>query len=168
MPLPATKTELLEALEQAYVKLSSEFEAVSPTHERKPQIEGDISCCDLVAYQVGWARLLMGWEQTELSGNTPEMPAEGFKWNQLGALAQYFYHENSEKLLSQLRGEFSKTYKDLVTWIESLTDQELFRPQQRNWTGEKWTLVKWIQVNTIAPYRSARTKIRRWKKVNEI
>ncbi|MFV0414860.1 MAG: ClbS/DfsB family four-helix bundle protein, partial [Chthoniobacterales bacterium] len=40
------------------------------------------------------------------------------------------------------------------------TDQELFESKQRIWAGEKWAVVKWIQVNTIAPYCSARTKLR--------
>jgi hypothetical protein len=70
--------------------------------------------------------------------------------------------------LKELRVEFNEIYKELVTWIESLTEQEIFEPHQRGWTGDKWAIAKWVQVNSIAPYRSARTKIRRWKKENEI
>jgi hypothetical protein len=168
MPLPTTKAELIENLSQAYTKLDSEFDAVNSEYEKQKDIEGHLSCCDIVSYQIGWAKLLMGWDQQELKGETPQMPAKGFKWNQLGELAQSFYVSDSEKSLSQLRKEFYKSYQQLITWIESLTLEEIFELHQRKWTGDKWAIVKWVQVNTIAPYRSARTKVRRWKKENKL
>ncbi len=164
MPLPTTKAELLQNLRQAYEKLDAEFDAVSSSHERVKGIEGNVSCCDIIAYQIGWATLLLGWDKQEQEGKLPAMPAPGFKWNQLGELAQSFYESESEKTLDQLRSEFSDVYHALVHWIDSLAERELFRPNQRQWTGEKWAMVKWIQINTVAPYRSARTKVRRWKK----
>ena len=164
MPMPTTRAEVLHNLRQAYEKLDAELDVVDPERERECGIEGDISCCDVVAYQIGWANLLMGWDRKEQEGTPPVMPAEGFKWNQLGELAQSFYRRESDKTLGELRREFRGVFGALVGWIESLTDQELFVPHQRQWTGEKWAMAKWIQVNTIAPYSSARTKIRRWKK----
>jgi len=83
-------------------------------------------------------------------------------------LAQSFYDNASSKNLQQLRAEFKTLLNDLTLWIESLCDDELFKLNQRQWAGDKWPLVKWIQVNTIAPYRSARTKVRRWKKYNKL
>lgn len=52
----------------------------------------------------------------------------------------------------------------LSAWIDSLTEAELPEPHQRQWTGEKWAIVIWIQVNTISPYKFARTKVSRWKR----
>ncbi|NOX51177.1 MAG: ClbS/DfsB family four-helix bundle protein, partial [Gammaproteobacteria bacterium] len=141
MPLPTTKIELLESLSQAYEKLDSEFDAVDSSNERVRGIEGNISSCDIVAYQIGWANLLIGWEQQELEGKTPIMPSKGFKWNQLGILGQSFYNRNTKKSLLQLRTEFKESYRKLVQWVESLTEQELFEPYQRNWTGNKWAMV---------------------------
>ena len=168
MPLPTTKSELLVNLHQAYTRLDSEFDVVSKELENLREIDGSLSCCDVLSYQIGWANLLIGWEQQELDGKTPAMPAEGFKWNQLGELALSFYSQSSTKSLSELRLDFNETYMNLVSWIESLSEEELFKPHQRKWTGDKWAIVKWIQVNTIAPYSSARTKVRRWKKDNEM
>ena len=145
MPLPTSKTELLQNLKQAYVKLDTEFDAVGSEHERLKMIEGEISCCDVVAYQIGWSNLLRGWDRQEERGESPIMPAERFKWNQLGELAQFFYQSNSEKKLDQLRREFHETFQALLSWIESLTEEEIFQPHQRQWTGEKWAMVKWIQ-----------------------
>lgn len=168
MPLPSTKEELLRNLNQAYEKLDAEFTVVDKGKERVNGIEGNISCCDIIAYQIGWARLLMGWEKQEMKGQNPEMPAPGFKWSQLSELAQVFYRKESNKSLHRLRNEFKEVHLELSSWINSLTEQELYQLHHRKWTGDKWPMIKWIQVNTIAPYRSARTKVRRWKKENEI
>ena len=164
MPLPKTKQELLINLKKSYEKLDAEFDAVTTCNERMTDIEGNISCCDVVAYQIGWGKLLMSWENNELNGKLVQMPCESFKWNQLGELAQHFYQQSRHLSLSQLRVDFNNVYQQLVDWITNLSTEELFTPQQRNWTGEKWSMVKWIQINTIAPYQSARTKVRRWKR----
>jgi hypothetical protein len=97
----------------------------------------------------------------------PEMPARDYKWNQLGSLAQSFYKRESGKSLTRLREEFKVIVQEINGWIGSLNEQELLQPHHRKWTGDKWSMVKWIQVNTVAPYRSARTKIRRWKRDSE-
>lgn len=165
MPLPSTKAEFLTSLRKAYEKLDAELADIGPERERDAGMEGDISCCDLIAYQIGWGRLLMSWEAEEKAGQKPVMPTEGYKWNQLGPLARTFYAEAENKSLGDLRKEFSELFGELCRWIESLSEKELLVPHQRKWTGEKWPMMKWVQVNTVAPYGSARAKIRRWKRL---
>jgi len=99
MPIPTTKLEFVKTLKTAYHNLDAEFDAVNSLKENDKGIEGNISCCDVVAYQIGWADLLLGWEQKEKDGKEPEMPAKGFKWNQLGELAQSFYKKSSGQSL---------------------------------------------------------------------
>lgn len=123
---------------------------------------------DIIAYQIGWGKLLLSWDADEQAGNTPIMPAEGFKWNQLGELAQSFYQTHHVDSMVQLRSEFAQLYQQLTDWINGLSEQALFEPLVRHWTGEKWAMVKWIQINTIAPYQSARTKVRRWKRQHQL
>ncbi len=164
MPLPDTKAVLLANLRSAYQKLDAEFDAVNLENERKGEIGDGISCCDVIAYQLGWGKLLMGWEKIELSGQLAEMPAPGFKWNQLSELAKLFYREHENRSLQDLRQEFFDLYQSLMEWINTLSEKQLFEPRQCQWTGDKWARVKWIQINTIAPYQSARTKVRRWKR----
>lgn len=168
MPLPTNKNELLEKLHQAYSKLDAEFDIINTTQSKQKAIEGGISCCDIVAYQIGWGNLLLSWERAEQDGQIPNMPAKGFKWNQLGALADSFYLHYKDHSLQELRDAFKQLYKALSNWIKQLSDDELFKPLSRQWTGEKWAMVKWIQINTIAPYQSARSKVRRWKREHNI
>ena len=54
--------------------------------------------------------------------------------------------------------------------ITSISNAELFRPHQRIWADEAtktavWEVYKFIHVNTVAPFGTFRTKIRKWKKL---
>lgn len=165
--LPSSKAELLAKFKDAYKSLHAELYELSEIESRVSQLEGGISICDLLAYQIGWGKLLLGWEQAEQNGERPAMPAKGYKWNQLGALASLFYQTYHPYSFEQLRIEFDKLAHDLIQMIDNMREEELCLLKQRQWAGEKWPLVKWIQVNTIAPYSAARKKIRQWKKRND-
>lgn len=166
MPLPINKRELLNSLQAAYSKLVEEAAGIPSGLERDPGVEGGISPCDLIAYQIGWGRLLLSWDDIETQGEIAEMPAPGFKWNQLGLLADSFYEEQHDQTLEQLLGKFGALVGQIRLHIESNSEETLFGVGKRHWAGQKWPLAKWIQVNTVAPYESARTKLRKWKKSN--
>ncbi len=166
MPLPTNKNQLLGSLRAAYSKLVEEAAAVPSDMERRPELEGGISPCDLIAYQIGWGKLLLSWDELEARGETVEMPAPGFKWNQLGLLAKSFYQEQNTQTLKQLLAQFEALEERIRTFIESSSEDALFGIGKRQWAGQKWPLAKWIQVNTVAPYGRACAKLRKWKKSN--
>ena len=168
MPLAESKVELLGQLEKAYRLLNGEFDGMREKDAKIKGIEWKegtmVSCCDVMAYQIGWGELLLGWEACEKKGQKVCMPREGYKWNELGRLAELFYLEKKGKSLKVLRKEWDQVYSQIRRWIESLDEQEVFEVGMRQWTGEKWVMAKWVQVNTIGPYKSARTKVRRFKR----
>ncbi|MCP8609726.1 ClbS/DfsB family four-helix bundle protein, partial [Acinetobacter baumannii] len=52
----------------------------------------------------------------------------------------------------------------------SLSDEELFKPHMRKWADDAtktavWEVYKFIHVNTVAPFKTFRNKIRKWKKI---
>ncbi|WP_434752188.1 ClbS/DfsB family four-helix bundle protein [Paenibacillus amylolyticus] len=95
-----------------------------------------------------------------------KMPSSEYKWNQLGALNASFYETYSEYSLDELRAMFRETEQQWQQWLETLTYQELFAQGARQWTVTKsgWPMVKWIQINSVAPFKTFRTQIRKWKK----
>lgn len=164
MPLPTSQQELLSRFDTAYAKLRDEITRVPEELSRAPQLDGGLCLCDLMAYQIGWGRLLLQWDAQERSGQPVEMPAPGFKWNQLGALANSFYLQFQDDSPAQLLLQLDALASDLRAFMVSSTEQQLFGVGQRQWAGAKWPVVKWLQVNTIAPYNSARAKLRKWQK----
>lgn len=53
--------------------------------------------------------------------------------------------------------------------INSLTGAKLFLSHQQEWADEAtktvdWEMAKFIHINTVAPFSSFKTQIRKWKK----
>ena len=64
----------------------SEFEGVPDDGWDRLDDGVDRTPRQMIAYQVGWMELLLGWERDEQAGKDVVTPAPGFKWNQLGGL----------------------------------------------------------------------------------
>ena len=81
---------------------------------------------------------------------------------------QSFYQEYGNYSLAKQKELLTQLVEELCHWVESLSDTELFESEQRNWatTKAKWPIWKWVHINTVAPFTNFRTKIRKWKKLN--
>ncbi|MBY0118095.1 ClbS/DfsB family four-helix bundle protein [Paenibacillus sp. FSL L8-0435] len=164
--LYASKKELSETIRRTYVLFEGEFNDIHNSDKDK-WVEGvDKTPAQMIAYQLGWMNLVMDWERKEQLGHECHMPAPGYKWNQLGPLNESFYEKYSGYTLEELRSLFRETEQQWQNWINSLSEEELFVQGMRQWTGTKpgWAMVKWIQINSVAPFKSFRTRIRKWKK----
>lgn len=164
MAIPQSKAELLAALTTEYQKLEAELVSIPEKMTRERTVTGDISVCDIAAYQAGWGKLLIHWYDTGKKGEMPVLPAEGYKWNQLGELAKHFYKTAEKEKYSDLLKQFGAMVIRVRQIIEENSDKQLYQLNTYNWTGDKWPLGRWINVNSSSPYKSARAKIRSWKK----
>lgn len=98
------------------------------------------------------------------------MPTEGYRWNDLGKLYKSFYEQYKNYSLEELIKEFNFLIKMYNEWIEELSEEELFIQGYRKWTGDKsnWPIARWIHINSVAPFKSFRTKIRKWKRLRAL
>ncbi|MDD7464653.1 MAG: ClbS/DfsB family four-helix bundle protein [Actinomycetaceae bacterium] len=122
----------------------------------------------MIAYQLGWMELLLGWERGEQAGRAVVTPAPGFKWNQLGGLYESFYQHWERATPTELIDAFGRLLGEVVHMVGNFTDAELFGAKQRAWassTPSAWPVWKWVHINTVAPFTTFRTKIRKWKKL---
>lgn len=121
---------------------------------------GKVSVAELIAYQIGWGKCLIRWYETGIQGEQPAMPGEGFlKWNYV-AIAKHFY----QKFLYDASSQQLEVFREVVSLITGIVQKE-----QRtgnldligiwSWctlpSGKRWPLSKWIQVNTVSPYKRA-------------
>ena len=168
MAIPKNKTELLKILKTEYKKLLDEFKNIPIEKTRTKTLENDISICDLISYQIGWGTLLIDWYKKGLKNQLPIMPMEGYKWNQLGSLSKKFYSDYKNFTFYELLVLFDKTVNEIVQIIKSESNKNLYTQGIYKWTGAnpRWPLGRWINVNTSSPYKSARAKIKKWKKNN--
>ena len=163
MTVPQSKDELLDAINDTYAKLAADLARVPPSQAREASLPGHkadtmMSPADLVAYLIGWNRLVLSWFEQRSNGQEPEFPASGFTWNQLGELAQKFYRDYETLSWSELLTAFAQAKADIAELVESMSNDELYGSP---WYG-KYTAGRMIQFNTSSPYANARRRIRSW------
>lgn len=165
MAIPTSKAELVNAIRANYFKLRTDLDGVPEALSREPTLEGHakgtfMSVRDLVAYLVGWGELVLKWHAGRSAGQQVDFPETGYKWNELGRLAQKFYADYADLSYPALLDRFAATKDRILAVIEETGNDELY--------GKPWyethTLGRMIQFNTASPFDNARKRLRRWKK----
>ncbi len=163
MAVPASKAELIAAVEKTYAKLALDLDRVPVELARVAELDGHVkgtkmSPADLVAYLVGWNEQVLTWHRRRAAGLPDEFPAAGIKWNELGLLATRFHVEHADDDWESLRAQLDSAKEKIVTLISGYRDEELYGSP---WYG-KWTMGRMISFNTSSPYANARGRIRAW------
>ncbi|MBT1164199.1 ClbS/DfsB family four-helix bundle protein [Bifidobacterium felsineum] len=166
----ANKEELKAEIKKSFEKYISEFDNIPESLKDKRADSVDRTPAENLAYQVGWTTLVLKWEEDERNGLPVHTPSDDFKWNQLGELYQWFNDEYAHLSLDVLKAQLEENVNSLYALIGSMSEEELFTPHMRKWADEAtktavWEVYKFIHVNTVAPFGTFRTKIRKWKKI---
>ena len=165
------KEELKSEIKKTYEKYILEFDSIPEDFKDKRCEEVDRTPAENLAYQMGWTTSVLKWEGDERAEIEVKMPTEKFKWNQLGELYQWFTDTYAHLSLRELKNMLDKNIEDIYKMIDGMTEEELFKPHKRKWADEATKtavceVYKFIHVNTVAPFGTFRTKIRKWKKVS--
>ena len=92
-------------------------------------------------------------------------------------------YKNKEALITEIKATadlFIKEFEGLdeadkdarnsyLEWLGGFSEDELFKTGGRKWavsTSSAWPIWKWVHINTVAPSKSFRGKIRKWKKLH--
>jgi hypothetical protein len=167
--IPKNKAELQQAITVAFDKLLTDYSTIPAEISRETGVVGNvkgssISVSDTVAYLIGWGKLVLKWYDLKSKNQPVDFPETGYKWNELGLLAQSFQLQYQEWPYEKLLEEFKVTTANILALIASLDDQTLYGEP---WF-EKYTLGKMIQFNTSSPMMNMRAKVRKFKKINSI
>lgn len=164
------KEELKAEIEKSYKKYILEFDSIPEALKDKNVVDVDRTPAENLAYQVGWTTLLLKWEKDEKNGVLVKTPSDKFKWNQLGELYKWFTDTYGKLSLEELKDRLEENINSIYKMIDLMSAEELFNPHMRKWADEAtktatWEVYKFIHVNTVAPFGTFRTKIRKWKKL---
>ncbi len=159
------KDELKLAINSIFPKLMADYRSIPESKVRKVGVEGNVKCTiisvsDTVAYLIGWGKLVLKWQCLKSQNQHVDFPATGYKWNQLGLLAESFYEEYRDWKYGDLLVELESTINEILLLISSLSDHELYGVA---WY-KQWTLGRMIQFNTSSPMKNMRTKVRRFSR----
>ncbi|WP_417886792.1 ClbS/DfsB family four-helix bundle protein [Zunongwangia sp.] len=166
MPVPTNKTELILAIKDSYAKLRNELTTIPLELINEKQLDGHVkgtlmSVSDLVAYLLGWGELVLKWDEKINKKEPFSFPETGYKWNELGKLAQKFYFDYPAIDYSKRLDRLDETVESILQLLYNTSNEELYH---KAWYG-KWRKGKMIQLNTYSPYKNARTRVRKWKKM---
>lgn len=169
MAVPKDKDELLKAIIESYKKLTTELSIIPANLTETKELAGHakdtlMSINNLVAYLVGWGQLVLKWNEQKSKGLNVDFPETGFKWNELGILAQKFYKDYESDDFNTLNIKLEHTTNTILKLIESKSNTELY---ETAWY-DKWSLGKMIQLNTSSPFKNAKDRIRKWKKIKQL
>lgn len=160
MPKPATKKELLDAAQKEYAALENFIATYTYEELTAPGALGDWSVKDVLAHLFEWQNLLFGWYNTGLRGETPAVPAVGYKWNDMPLLNQHIQQKYSDATLDDVIQTFRASHTRTMEFIASLSEADLFTPGKYPWMNRN-TLAAYCNSCAGAHYRWARTDMRR-------
>jgi hypothetical protein len=169
MAIPSNKEELIIAIQKDYKKLEAELASILTDLSFQKELEAHtkgqlMSVHDLIAYLLGWGQLLIKWNKRKSANLPVDFPETGYKWNQLGQLAQKFYDDYQEVDFASLQSLLNSTVKQILDIVKNKSNHELYEVL---WY-ETYSLGRMIQLNTTSPYKNAHARIRKWKKSKQI
>ncbi len=162
---------LSKAIYQEYVALMNIIKPLSHAMRTAQIITGGdmVSASDIVAYQIGWGKLLLNWYNSGIAHKMPTMPGDGFTTWDYAAIAQHFYIKYHYDDSAQQDAVFAEVVQNILNMVEAeYSSGNLDKLGVWHWctlkSGRQWPLSKWVQVNTIAPYKRAQKLIRSYIK----
>ena len=167
MPRPTSKTDLLAAIEYERHALKTQLESLTPEQMIEPGVVGEWSVKDVLAHLIAWEQMVLNWHAAGLRGETPELPAPGFKWNQTPALNQQIFEQHRDRPLNEILDKFQASHEEILGVIQGFSNEVLFTAGQFAWT-QKNTLGTYFVSATSSHYLWARKEIRKGLKNHNI
>jgi len=159
MPRPKTKAQILSESQREHDALEDLLATMSPEQMTQPGLVGPWSASDVLAHLTEWEQMVLGWCAAGLRGETPALPAEGYKWSQLPALNQRIYEKHRDRPLADVLESYRASYDQVMSLVESLSEEDLFTPGRYAWAKTN-ALASYIASCTSSHYRWARTELR--------
>src|SRR3990172_7094039 len=162
------KREMLIEIQLERNALDDTLALLTPRQMTKAGVtRGGWSVKDILAHLVEWQRMNLHWYAAGQRGEKPAMPAPGFTLRELPRLNQMIYRKHHGRSLRAVMRDFRSCHKRVVELIKSLPDADLVTLNRFSWTGPSWTLSDYLRASTAAHDLWARTRIRRWWRIQQ-
>ncbi len=160
MARPTNKASLLAAGEKEYQALEQLLATLTPQQMTQTSAPGEWSVKDILAHLYEWQRMVAGWYAAGQRGETPAVPAEGYKWNQIPALNQAIYEKYRHWPLEDVLSHWRASHQQTQAAIAALSEEELFTPGRYAWANQN-ALGAYFVSCTSSHYLWARNETRK-------
>ena len=126
MPAATSKTDLIAITAKEYDKLFKLLDGLSGDEAIWPGPEDGLSIRDIIAHRAHWIGLYLSWYEDGLAGLDVQVPAPGYKWNQLKAYNARIYESAGRYGWDKIFACFCDKHQRLMRHIEALDDEDLY------------------------------------------
>lgn len=148
-----SKDELRALTQNEFAKLTKLLDTLDESKADFQSSDG-VSVKQVIGHRVHWLDLFFGWYEEGLTGEEVEIPAPGYKWNQLKPYNAKVYEAAAAKSWVSVRSDLEARHADFLTFIDGLEDNVLYAKHIYPWTND-WTLGRWAESTGPSHYRSA-------------
>ena len=88
----------------------------------------------------------------------------------IGGTLPVFFCNLCSIITSGIEKRLDQNIQNIYQILDEMRETEVFEPHMRKWADNStktavWEVYKFIHVNTVAPFTTFRTKIRKWKRL---
>ena len=137
MPRPATKQELLDAMQSERQQLTTVLRQLGPHGQSSPFGFAHRDRCvrDVLGHLAAWEQLFLSWYRQGMAGGNPQMPAAGYTWKTTPALNARILADCQTVTLARTRRRLTDRHRRIREIVRLHSDEELFTKRQYHWTG---------------------------------
>lgn len=160
MPEEMSKSQLIMEIQSEREQLEETLAQIDQERLTEPGAQDGWSVKDILAHIVAWETLMVGWVETTLRGDDPQVSFQDETWD-LDQFNEGLYQENRHKPLEQVLAEFHASYPRALGVAQAVPEEDLFDPHRFPWRAGKplWQLVAG---NTSYHYKEHNQALRAW------
>lgn len=158
MAIPKTRSELLDQLKTSFQKLTAELDGAGEGVASLTAVDS-WTVKDLLAVRAWWTERVGDWIVAGRQGESLVTPEAGYKWNETPRLNDDIVSGAAKESYQKVRRRLEAGFERILSLIDQLNDAELLEVGVYEW-ADKWPVSRWISINTVRQYTTARTKIR--------
>ena len=171
MPRPTTKDELISAAEKQWKTMwnlidamadevrQAEFIFSNNSKLKEAHWKRDKVIRDVLIHLYEWHRLLLEWTTANLNGNMKNFLPEPYHWKTYGDMNMEFFNKHQNTSYEDAVKILTKSHNNVMEFIRSLSDRELFEKKYFSWTGST-TLGSYCISVTASHYEWAIKKLK--------
>ena len=162
--IPKNRIDLIDLIQINFQKLDEELKH-SDSEIQNSYIEGDWTVKELLAIRCWWTEAVIKWVKSGQNGRVPVTPTREYSWKETPKLNQEIAANSKSVPYETIRKKLRRSYLNLFKLIDSLDDRELLDKGVFEWAGDSWPISRWISVNTARQYATARSYVRKIKRL---
>ena len=130
-----TQEEIVTHLHTERRRLEKNLARLTSAEIEQPGVVGKWSIKDVLAHLAEWESWFPGWMAASRRGESVVTPAPDLGWDQLDILNQRIYQKHKDESLKQVLDFFRSTHDQFMWEVESLSEDEIFKPDVFSFTG---------------------------------